>query len=111
MWVCILSYIIYIIFYGISTVLSHTCAYAILEGLRLKIADRLMRAPLGEVTSKTIGHLKNIIVDKVEGIERPLAHMIPEMGSNILLPIVVFIYLFTIDWRMGLASMITIPLG
>ncbi|MGO5067044.1 ABC transporter ATP-binding protein [Clostridium sporogenes] len=107
--ICAVSYIIYIIFYGISTVLSHTCAYAILEGLRLRIADRLMRAPLGEVTSKTIGYLKNIIVDKVEGIERPLAHMIPEMGSNILLAIAVFIYLFTIDWRMGLASMVTIP--
>ncbi|APH14602.1 ABC transporter family protein [Clostridium sporogenes] len=109
--VCVLSYIIYIIFYGISTVLSHTCAYAILEGLRLKIAEGLMRAPLGEVTSKTIGQLKNIIVDKVEGIERPLAHMIPEMGSNILLSVAVLICLFTIDWRMGLASMVTIPFG
>lgn len=109
--ICIVSYIIHIVFYGISTVISHTCAYAILQSLRLKIINQLMGAPLGEVTSKTIGHLKNIFVDKVEGIERPLAHLIPELGSNLLLPIAVFIYLFTIDWRMGFASMVTIPFG
>ena len=34
---------------GISTILAHISAYTILEGIRLKIADRLMKAPLGEV--------------------------------------------------------------
>ena len=49
------------------------------------------------------------MVEKVEGIERPLAHMIPELGANIVLALIVFIYLFVIDWRMGLASMVTLP--
>lgn len=58
------GYLVKIVFYGISTVLSHVSAYTILEGLRLQIADRLMRAPLGTVLSKPIGHLKNTIVDR-----------------------------------------------
>ena len=43
------------------------------EGIRLKIANRLMKAPLGEVMGRRIGYLKNIIMDKVEDLEPPLA--------------------------------------
>ena len=103
------GYLVKIAFYGISTVLSHVSAYTILEGLRLKVADRLMRAPLGEVLNKSIGSVKSTIVDRVEDVEPPLAHMIPELSSNLLLPLGVVVALFVMDWRMGLASLVTIP--
>lgn len=100
------GYLAKVVFFGISTILAHISAYTILEGLRLKIANRLMAAPLGEVLSRRIGYLKNIIMDKVEELEPPLAHMIPELTSNLLLPIVIFIWMLAIDWRMGLAVLI-----
>lgn len=102
----VIGYLVKIVFYGISTVLSHISAYTILEELRLKIADKMMHAPLGEVMDCRIGYLKNIIMDKVEGIEPPLAHMIPELSSNLLLPITIFIWMVVIDWRMGLSMLI-----
>ena len=92
--------------HGISTILAHISAYTILEGIRLKIADRLMKAPLGEVMGRRIGYLKNIIMDKVEDLEPPLAHMIPELTSNLLLPVAIFTWMMVIDWRMGLAVLI-----
>ncbi len=100
------GYGVKILFYGFSTVLSHISAYTILEGLRLKIADRLLAAPLGEVVNRRSGELKNSILDKVEGIEPPLAHLIPELSSNLALPLVIFIWLSVIDWRLGLAVLI-----
>lgn len=109
--VCLGGYLVKIVFYGLSTVLSHVSAYTILEGLRHQIAGRLLRAPLGAVMSKSIGSIKSTIVDQVESVEPPLAHMIPELSSNLLLPIAVIIYLFALDWRMGLASLITIPIA
>lgn len=109
--VCLAGYLVKIIFYGISTVLSHVSAYMILEGLRLQLADRLMHAPLGAVLSKSVGHMKNTVVDRVEDVEPPLAHMIPELSSNLLLPAVVFAALFVLDWRMGLAALVTIPVS
>lgn len=93
-----------------STMLSHISAYTILENIRMKIADKLARAPLGAVMSKTIGELKNLMLDEVESIEPPLAHMIPEGCGNIVLPIVVLITLFVFDFRMALASIVTIPI-
>lgn len=100
------GYLIRVICFGISTILAHISAYTILEGIRLKIANRLMRAPLGEVMGRRIGCLKNIIMDKVEDLEPPLAHMIPELTSNLLLPVAIFIWLLAIDWRLGLAVLI-----
>lgn len=104
--VAMAGYLVKILFYGVSTVLSHISAYIILEEIRLKVSERLMKAPLGEVMNRRIGDMKGIIMDKVEAIETPLAHMIPELSSNLVLPIVIFIWMLTIDWRMGLAMLI-----
>ena len=100
------GYLVKMLFYGFSTVLSHIAAYTILEQLRLRIASRLMQAPLGEVMNRRIGYLKNIIMDKVEDVEPPLAHMIPELSSNLVLPVIIFIWMAAIDWRMGLSMLI-----
>ena len=107
--VCLAGYAVKVAGYALSTMLAHVSAYTILEGLRLQAADRLMGAPLGEVESRPIGAMKSTIVDRIEDIEPPLAHMIPEFSSNILLPLVVVAAMFSIDWRMGLALLVTIP--
>ncbi|CAK7002448.1 MAG: putative ABC transporter ATP-binding protein [Eubacterium sp.] len=86
-------------------------AYQILESIRLALTDKLMRAPLGTVLSKTAGGLKSIFVDRVETIELPLGHLIPEGISNLLLPVCVFIYMISIDRRIALASLACIPPG
>lgn len=109
--VCVGGYVIKLLFYGISTTLSHLSAYQILESLRLAMTRRLIETPLGVVLENTAGKLKNIIVDRVETIELPLAHMIPEGISNLLLPVAVFVYMIFLDWRMALASLICVPLG
>ena len=109
--VCLAGYAVKVAGYALSTMLAHVSAYTILEGLRLQAADRLMGAPLGEVDSRPIGAMKSTIVDRIEDIEPPLAHMIPELSSNILLPLVVVVAMFSIDWRMGLALLVTIPVA
>ena len=109
--VCLAGYAVKVAGYALSTMLAHVSAYTILEGLRLQAADRLMGAPLGEVDSRSIGAMKSTIVDRIEDIEPPLAHMIPELSSNILLPLVVVVAMFSIDWRMGLALLVTIPVA
>ena len=91
--------------FTLSTGISHHAAYNILEGLRLRLVERFLHAPLGEVQKHSIGEIKSILVDKIENIEPPLAHMIPEGAGHIVLPIVSFIALFAIDWRLALAAL------
>ena len=88
---CLVSLAVYvgkILFFSLSTGISHSMAYTILESLRLRLADRFLHAPLGDVEGHTIGEIKNMMVDKIESIEPPLAHMIPEGAGHIVLPIV-----------------------
>ncbi len=105
------AYLVKIICFGLSTTASHYAAYHILEGLRNRVAERFLHAPLGEVTKHSIGEIKNIMVDKIEGIEPPLAHMVPEGSGHIVLPVVSMIALMVIDWRLFLASLVTFPLS
>lgn len=105
----LMSYAVKIVFFGFSTGLSHYMAYHILEGLRIRAADRFLHAPLGRVETHSIGEIKNIIVDKIEDIEPPLAHMIPEGAGHLMLPVVSILALLAIDWRVALASLVTVP--
>lgn len=100
-----------ILLFSLSTGLSHSMAYAILEGLRLRLADRLLHAPLGDVQSHSIGEIKSTMVDKIENLEPPLAHMIPEGAGHLVLPAVSIAALLLLNWRLALASLVTFPLS
>ncbi len=105
------AYLVKVICFGISTGISHYVAFNVLEGLRVKVSDVFLKAPLGEVYSHSIGQIKSVIVDKIEDIEPPLAHVVPEGAGHILLPIVCFIALAFIDIRVALGALAALPLG
>ena len=105
------GYAVKILIFSLSTGISHAMAYSVLEGLRLRLADRFLRAPLGDVENHSIGEIKNMMVDKIENIEPPLAHMIPEGAGHIVLPVISIAALLCIDWRLALASLVTFPLS
>jgi len=90
---------------------SYSGIETILEALRLRLADRFLHAPLGDVENHSIGEIKSMMVDKIENLEPPLAHMIPEGAGHIVLPVVSILALLCIDWRLALASLVTFPLS
>ena len=90
-----------ILLFSLSTGTSHAMAYTILEGLRLRLADRFLHAPLGNMENHTIGEIKSMMMDKIENLEPPLAHMIPEGAGHVVLPVVSIIALLCIDWRLA----------
>ena len=111
---CLLALAAYaakVVLFGLSTGTSHAMAYTILEGLRLRLADRFLHAPLGNVENHTIGEIKTMMVDKIETLEPPLAHMIPEGAGHVVLPVVSIIALLCVDWRLALALLVTFPLS
>ena len=107
----LLAYVVKIVAFALSTGVSHNMAFNVLECLRLRLADRFLHAPLGNVENHSIGEIKNMMVDKVENLEPPLAHMIPEGAGHVVLPIVSIIALLCLDWRLALASLVTFPIS
>ncbi len=106
-----LFWIIRILMHNFSTTLSHVATFNVLGGIREQLCDKLAKIPLGSVLDDNSGSYKNIIVERVDSMETTLAHIIPEFTANLLLPIVMFIYLMTIDWRVGLANLISVVIG
>lgn len=105
------GYLLKVIFSIWSTSVSHTATFEVLKEIRKKLLSKLSRLPMGVILDTPSGRLKNTIVDRVEGLETTLAHMIPEISANLLIPIILLIYLFVLDWRMALIALITLPLG
>ncbi len=98
-------------FHSLSTTLSHVATFNVLGGIRKQLCEKLSTIPLGSVLDDNSGSYKNIIVERVDSMETTLAHIVPEFTSNILLPIVMFIYLLSIDWRVGLSNLIPAIIG
>ena len=97
--------------YALALSMSHRATFSILKGVRERMLQKLPKMPLGTVMDASSGRLKQIIVDQVDSMERPLAHLLPEMTSNLLGPACILVYLFVLDWRMALVSLVSIPVG
>lgn len=99
------------VLHSISTSLSHHATFYVLANTRVRLLDKLATLPLGTVLERSSGSYKNIIVERVDSIETTLAHLLPEMTSNIAGSLAVLVLIFTVDWRMGLAMFIVVPIG
>lgn len=99
------------ILYNMALSMSHKATFAILKTIRQKILEKLPKLPLGTVMDMSSGKMKQIIVDQVDSMETTLAHLFPEMTANIAGPLLILIYLFVLDWRMALLSLVSIPIG
>ncbi len=100
-----------VLFHSFSTAASHVATFAVLGEIRKRCTEKLARMPLGAVLTQSSGALKNTLVERIDSIETTLAHIVPEFTANLLVPVIIEIYIFTIDWRMGLASLVTVPIG
>lgn len=99
------------LFHALSTANSHLATFHTLAVIRKKSLDKLAKMPLGNVISQPSGALKSTIVERIDSIETTLAHILPEFTTGIGAPIIIIIYTFIISWKLGLAALITVPLG
>jgi ATP-binding cassette, subfamily B, bacterial IrtA/YbtP len=107
----LLGYVVRTLLYNLALSKSHKATFTILKTIRQKILEKLPKLPLGTVMDMSSGKMKDIIVDQVESMETTLAHLFPEMTANIAGPVLILIYLFILDWRMALLSLVSIPVG
>ena len=108
---CLGAYILKAFFANLSTSISHGAAFETMHTIREKLLKKLDRMPMGELMDIPSGELKDTIVDRVESLETTLAHIIPEMVANLLIPLCLLVYLFILDWRMALLTLAVAPLG
>ena len=106
-----ISFIVAELMHSASTTLSHKATFSVLADIRKMCCDKLGKVSLGYVKDTPSGTFKNILVERIDSIETTLAHIVPEFTSNLLAPVVILVYFFTIDWRLALWSMLPIVVG
>lgn len=104
-------WILRVFFHTLSTNTSHKMTFKLIGNVRIALVDKLSRLPLGTVQGMPSGALKNIICERTDSMEPTLAHVVPEFTANLCAPIMLFIYILTIDWRIALLSLATLPVA
>ncbi|MBR4005706.1 MAG: ABC transporter ATP-binding protein [Treponema sp.] len=102
---------VYAIAYSRGLAFSHISAYNTLKNIRISLKDRLERQPLGNIKELGTGQIKRVFTDDIDQIELLLAHAIPEGIANLLVPCLVFVAMFVVDWRLALLTLAVIPIG
>lgn len=100
-----------VIFHEISTLISHNLAFRIIEDERKKLVRKINRLSMGEIEKRSSGEWTQFMVETLNKIEQPIAHVIPEVIANLIIPIALVVIIFIMDWRIGIANIITLPLG
>ena len=96
---------------GIGLTHSHTAAFGILCNIRKAKAKDMMQHPLGDILNQGVGKYKKGFVEDIDLLENMIAHMIPEGLPNFFIVVIAYIYIFILDYRLGLLSLVMILAG
>lgn len=96
---------------GLGLNMSYKAAYNTLFGLRTSLQKKMENLPLGAIEEKGTGAIKKMFVDDIGSLEVLLAHSLPEGIANLIVPVMVYIAMFFVDWRLALMSLASIPLS
>lgn len=99
------------IFYNWGLNASHEAAYNILYEMRKKLAEKIVKIPLGDIQAMGAGAFKRKMVEDIEHVELIIAHLIPEGLPYMTSPLIVYPIIFITDWRMGLLALGSLPFG
>lgn len=92
--------------FGCSGVASHKGAYGALYKVRCMVADHMAKVPLGALNERRTGDIKTVLNEDIEKLELFLAHNLPDLVCYLVGPLVIFIYLMTVNVPLALISLI-----
>jgi ABC-type multidrug transport system, ATPase and permease components len=96
--------------FSFSANLAHQAAYDIIYEIRMELADKLTKLPLGYFDRHDLGSIKHTMNEDVEQLEEGVAHLIPDLTKGIAVPLLTFAAMLAMDWRLALASFGFIPI-
>ncbi len=110
-WLAFASAIAGVVVYFCALMSSHLAAFRVEVGLQKVGMQKIMSMPLGFFDQHSSGKMRKIVNDGAGTTHSFLAHQLPDMAGTIVSPIILIVLILTVDWRMGLASLVPIILG
>ena len=92
--------------FGLSGVASHKGAYGALFQVRCMVADHMAMVPLGALNERSTGDIKTVLNEDIEKLELFLAHSLPDLVCYLVGPVVIFLYLMSVNVPLAFISLI-----
>lgn len=92
--------------YFFALMVSHLFAFEVESNIIKLSVKKMMTKPLVFFANRESGNLRKTIVDGAGETHTMLAHQLPDFSMTIVSPIVLLVFFFLFDWRLGLVSLI-----
>ncbi len=97
--------------YLIGLILSHVFAFEVEDNIIKSSVKKLINKSLGYFDDKESGRIRKVIISGASETHSFLAHQLPDMAMTVISPIVLLVFFFMFDWKLGLVSMVPIIIG
>ncbi|MFJ8601435.1 ABC transporter ATP-binding protein [Streptomyces shenzhenensis] len=91
--------------------LAHVADNDLQLTLRRRLARHIGRLPLGRLTDRGTGEVKQAVQDDVSALHTLFAHTLLDVVAVLTAPVLALGYLFTVDWRLALVTVVPLVLG
>ena len=75
------------------------------------VTEHLAKVPLGALDERSTGAVKTVLNEDIEKLELFLAHNLPEFVAYLTGPVVIFLYLLSVNVPLALVSLLPLPLA
>ncbi|HDX1038475.1 TPA: cysteine/glutathione ABC transporter permease/ATP-binding protein CydD [Pasteurella multocida] len=86
------------------------CGRILRNILRQKILDKIHQVGPATINNKPAGSWATIMLEQVENLHNYYARYLPQQALSAIVPVVILIAIFPLNWAAGLVLMITAPL-
>ncbi|NRQ31918.1 ABC transporter ATP-binding protein [Nonomuraea sp. NN258] len=100
-----------LVFTGASSGIGHLVDGEVQLALRRRLAAGLGRVPIGWFSRRRTGELAKVVGEDVSAVHPFIAHAPGELVAAFVVPLVSLVYLFTVDWRLTLITLIPVALA
>ncbi|MEV6352503.1 ABC transporter ATP-binding protein [Streptomyces hydrogenans] len=100
-----------LLFTAASSGIGHLLDGQVQLTLRRLLAERLGRVPLGWFSRRRTGELTKVVGEDVSAVHPFIAHAPGELVSAFVVPAASLVYLFAVDWRLTLVTLVPVLLA
>ncbi|RRO94545.1 ABC transporter ATP-binding protein [Corynebacterium bovis] len=94
------------LFGALALLVTHFADVSLQARLRLTLAAKLSRLPLGWFDDRSSGRVRQAVQNDVDSLHQLVAHTVVEIVAGVLTPLAGVIVCFILDWRLGLVALL-----
>ncbi|MBK7822018.1 MAG: ABC transporter ATP-binding protein [Tessaracoccus sp.] len=106
----LIAFTLRLVVYFVALLITHLADIRLGHHIRRRMVRRFAGTPLGWFTSTNSGRIRKALQDDIGTIHHLIAHQPVDGTVAVVMPVALMAYAFSIDWRLGLLTIATVPL-